>query len=80
MFSVSHRLDSWKNLLSGLGTTRDKSTYTHLAGGTSLPAEYLEQLYLNDDIAARICDLVPSEMLRQGINIHVNDEPFKERV
>jgi phage-related protein (TIGR01555 family) len=77
MLSMSERLDSWKNLLSGLGTSRDKSTHLHLAKGSALPAEYLEQLYLNDDIAARICDLVPSEMLRQGLDIRVNDEPFK---
>lgn len=71
------RLDSWKNLLTGLGSSRDKSTHLHLGKGSALPAEYLEHLYLNDDIAARICDLVPSEMLRQGLDIWVNDEPFK---
>lgn len=77
MLSVSDRLDSWKNLLTGLGGSRDKSTHLHLSKGSALPAEYLEQLYLNDDIAARICDLVPHEMLRQGVCIKVNDEVFQ---
>lgn len=76
MLSLEERNDSWHNLLSGLGTGRDKSTYTHLAANNKFPPEYFEQLYLNDDIAARICDLVPYEMLRQGFSIKVNDEDF----
>jgi phage-related protein (TIGR01555 family) len=76
MLSLTERNDSWHNLLSGLGTARDKSLYTHLSPTVRLPPEYLEQLYINDDIAASICDLVPFEMLRQGFTIKVNDEDF----
>jgi len=76
MLSLEERNDSWQNLLSGLGTGRDKSTYNHLAPNDRFHPEYLEQLYVNDDIVARICDLVPSEMLRQGFSIKVNDEDF----
>ncbi len=76
MFSLEERNDSWQNLLSGLGTGRDKSTYSHLLPNDRFQPEYLEQLYLNDDIVARICDLVPSEMLRQGFSIKVDDEDF----
>jgi phage-related protein (TIGR01555 family) len=77
MFSLKQRNDSWQNLLLGIGSGRDKSTYTHLAVKDTLPAEYLEQLYLNDDIAARICELLPYEMLRQGLSVKVNEEEFK---
>jgi phage-related protein (TIGR01555 family) len=76
MLSLEDRNDSWQNLLSGLGSGRDKSTYTHLSPSDRFQPDYLEQLYINDDIAARICDLVPSEMLRQGFSIKVNDEDF----
>jgi phage-related protein (TIGR01555 family) len=76
MLSLNERNDSWQNLLSGLGTGRDKSTYARLFPNQTLAADYLEQLYLNDDIAARICELVPYEMLRQGISIKVNDKEF----
>jgi len=76
MFSLEERNDSWQNLLSGLGTSRDKSTYAHLSPNECFPPAYLEQLYVNDDIAARICDLLPGEMLRQGSSIKVDDEPF----
>lgn len=77
MFSIKERNDSWQNLLSGLGNARDKTTYTHIFPNQSLPYEYLEELYFNDDIAARICDLVPYEMLRQGVSIRANGEHFK---
>jgi phage-related protein (TIGR01555 family) len=76
MLSIKERNDSWQNLLSGLGSARDKSTYAHLHPNEGLATEYLEQLYLNDDIAARICDLVPYEMLRQGFSIKVDDQDF----
>jgi uncharacterized protein len=74
MLSLNERNDSWQNLLTGLGTTRDKAVYSHYAPNSDLPFEYLEQLYLNDDIAARIVELVPNEMLRQGFLIN-NENP-----
>jgi phage-related protein (TIGR01555 family) len=76
MLSLKERNDSWHNLLTGLGNGRDKSTYTHLGAVQRFSPEYLEHLYLNDDIAARICDLVPYEMLRQGFSIKVDDQEF----
>lgn len=44
---------------------------------STLRTEYSEQLYQSDDIAARICDLLPYEMLRQGLSVKVNEEEFK---
>lgn len=76
MLHINDRYDSWQSLLSGLGTARDKATSTHFIPDTVLSAEYLEELYLKDDIAARICDLVPHEMMRQGFLATVNDEKF----
>src|SRR5690606_31088464 len=76
MLSLEERNDSWQNLLSGLGTARDKTAYTHVSPNHALSTEYLEQLYFSDDIAARICEIIPYEMLRQGISIKVNGENF----
>ena len=77
MLSLADRNDSWQNMLTGLGSGRDKATYNHLSPNNRLPAEYLEHLYDNDDIAARICDLLPNEMMRQGIKISADSEPIK---
>lgn len=77
MLSLSERNDSWQNLLTGLGTSRDKALYSHYAPEAALPLEYLEQLYLNDDLASRIVDLVPNEMLRQGFLIN-KESPYEK--
>src|SRR5690606_11452869 len=76
MWSLEQRNDSWKNLLTGLGSHRDKGVYTHFSSENRLSYEYLEELYMNDDIAARICELIPHEMLRQGFSITLHGEPF----
>lgn len=70
MFSLTERNDSWQNFLTGLGGKRDKASYNHLSPDNRITPEYLEQLYINDDIAARIIDLVPHEMMRQGFRIN----------
>lgn len=76
MLSLADRNDSWENMLTGFGSGRDKATYNHLSPNNRLTTEYLEHLYDNDDIAARICDLLPNEMMRQGMSIQINSEPF----
>lgn len=76
MLPLKERNDSWQNLLTGLGTNRDKTSHSYLASNDTLSLPYLENLYLNDDIAARICDLLPNEMLRQGFLITVNEQNF----
>lgn len=76
MFSLADRNDSWQNMLTGLGTGRDKAIHNQLQPNNRLPAEYLEHLYDNDDIAARICDLLPNEIMRQGIHILLGGQDF----
>ncbi|MCA9508977.1 MAG: DUF1073 domain-containing protein [Myxococcales bacterium] len=76
MLPLEERNDSWHNMLSGLGTHRDKSSYTHIQPNKRFSPQYLEQLYLNDDIAARICELVPYEMLRQGFSLKIDESDF----
>jgi len=76
MSFLNQRLDSWKNFLTGLGSFRDKGSFTHFNPDYRLSYEYLESLYMHDDIAARVCELIPHEMLRQGFNITVDGEEF----
>jgi uncharacterized protein len=62
-------LDEWTNPNTGIGTGHDKvvGTQFQVLTGPLMPSQ-LEDLYHNDDIAARICDLIPRTALR---------EPFK---
>ncbi len=59
------RLDAWANALSGLGTTRDKTTSTLPYVEQVLSPQMLEVIYHTDDIAARIVSAVPDECFRE---------------
>lgn len=63
-------LDAWQNGLTGVGTARDKVTSTifQTSTGAMLPSQ-LEDLYHNDDVAARICDLIPETALREPFQL-----------
>ena len=66
------RTDSWVNVITGLGTlTRDKRMANEFEATPRLSDEQLENLYHGDDMAARACDALPEEMLRQGFEIKI---------
>jgi phage-related protein (TIGR01555 family) len=69
------RVDSWSNAVTGLGqASLDKSANgVHLASRIHTDA-YWDDLYNDDPIARRICEIVPNEMLREGFDLHVEDD------
>ena len=71
---MTQRFDNWSNALSGLGhSLRDKVLQTQYTPDAVLSDARLEDLYHGDDMAARVCDLIPDEMLRQGFQIQCED-------
>lgn len=72
------RLDSWQNGVTGFGTDRDKTTYTAFLGPAYLTDEQLSNLYHGDDLAARMVDIVPDEMLREGFAVDLGDPEQSE--
>jgi phage-related protein (TIGR01555 family) len=71
--SAMRRFDAWSNTFTGLGTTRDKMTFSTFSAPGKLADDYLDNLYHGDDMAARSCDTVPEEMLRRGFEIRSDD-------
>lgn len=69
------RADSWSNALTGIGTARDKITASTFAHDGLLQFGILEDLYHNDDMAARCVDAVPEQMMREGFEIDVQEDP-----
>lgn len=66
-------LDGWQNVLTGLGFTgRDKRMGAQLTYNR-ISAEYAEQLYAGDDIAAAIIDTLPEDALRQWFTVSSNE-------
>ena len=60
----SYRLDGWQNVLTGLGTSRDKSTYAEVIP-TVLTQQQCEDLWKGDDMADLIVTALPGESLRE---------------
>jgi len=67
------RFDSWVNEFTGFSTWRDKTTYGKFAPSGRLSDSELSALYHGDDIAARIVDAIPQEMLREGFDVLTGD-------
>lgn len=65
------RVDGWVNSITGFGTDRDKSTYGYILPNRTLSDEELSALYHSDDMAARMVDVVPQEMMREGFGIEL---------
>ena len=63
--NVAHK-DGWSNLITGLGTSIDKRTQQQVFWQPQQP-EFYEQLYAGDELAARICNVVPEEALRRWV-------------
>jgi phage-related protein (TIGR01555 family) len=60
----SHR-DGWTNMVSGMGTRKDKSRYTTYAPDVLLPLETLAALYTGDGLAASIIDIFADDLTRE---------------
>ncbi len=67
------RLDTWTNPATGFGTGRDKTEYGFVLPNRILTDIELSALYHSDDMAARMIDVIPNEMLREGFSFETGD-------
>ncbi len=77
----SKRADGWKNALTGVGTlTHDKREHSHFELDL-ISYEEARKLYRGDDLAARIVNKLPEEMMREGYSLTIENsegEPNKD--
>lgn len=67
------RSDGWVSALTGIGTVRDKRQSYGFA--TSMLDDWmLEELWRSNDMAARIIELPPEEMMRAGYRVCMGDD------
>lgn len=62
------KTDGWQNVQTGLGTFADKRRHTHFAPNGIISDAQLEAIYADDGLGARIIDLLPDDMLRNGFH------------
>lgn len=71
------RRDSWKNVLSGLGTSKDKSTLAKNAGSvpsfTRLVDVYLQGLYYSDGRIKNAVNIPAEKMTQSGFEVEGDD-------
>ena len=60
------KFDGWANLFSGLGTKADKTKSTRAVPTGFLTDEEKEIIYADDGLGARVIDLLPDDMMKQG--------------
>jgi uncharacterized protein len=68
--SAVPRVDGWRNLITRLGTAFDKRTQSTYQAGAVTWAE-AEEMWRGSDMAARIIERTPDEMLRQGWDVNI---------
>lgn len=68
------RKDGWLNLFTGLGTKADKTKSTRAVPTGFLTDAEKEIVYADDGLGARIVDLLPDDMMKQGWHYKFDDE------
>ena len=66
--------DGWMNLFSGLGTKADKKKSTRVMPDGFLTDTELEIVYADDGLGARVIDLLPEDMMKQGWHYEFENE------
>lgn len=74
---IKERADGWISAMSGQGTAKDKRQYQLFQ---AIGTNYVEntELWRGDDLAGRIVETVPNEMLREGWELVIEGERGKE--
>jgi len=71
---ATQRVDGLINVLTALGTDRDKATHTHAAWVQPLDPMTLRALYRGSKYVGRICDLPAAEATREGWTVDAEAE------
>jgi phage-related protein (TIGR01555 family) len=74
------RFDSIVNVVTGFGTSMDKSTYAQILPDRDLTDWELSALYHSQSMAARVVDIVPQEMLREPFSVETGDATLDEAI
>ena len=75
------RSDGYAEAFTGLGTSRDRSSYVRAKSAFLLQQQELSDMYLSDGFARKIVDVVAEECTRAGFELEgFEDESLKDNV
>lgn len=73
------RNDGWSNLVTMLGTSSDKRSYSQIQWEYRTP-DFFEQMYAGGGIPARIVDLIPEESMRHWVEWTGVDKKTSDKI
>lgn len=76
----SARYDGWRSALTGIGHSSYDKRLSHSFLAETVDGDLAAELWRGDDLAARVIETVPSEMLRQGFDVRFEDAELSEVV
>ncbi|MDR1301111.1 MAG: DUF1073 domain-containing protein [Treponema sp.] len=71
--------DGWKNVITGLGSAKDKNRYTRSKMDGVLSDIELESIFADDGLGARIVTLLPDDMFREGWDYEFPDQEDEDK-
>ena len=75
----SENMDGWFNVITGLGTPRDKNTYADLVWQRTT-REGAESLYSADEMGNKTARLIPEDGTREGVTWNMDENVDQEEV
>jgi phage-related protein (TIGR01555 family) len=71
--------DAWRNIITGLGTGKDKTTYS-VNEWVKTPKEVAESLFSSDEIGAKAAKIIPYDGTREGITWDMDSDADHETI
>lgn len=68
-FSLLERFDDWMNVITNLNVKGKDKRVSARAMAEILTEAEAEEIYASDDIAAKVCDMVAEDMVREGFKL-----------
>ena len=76
---VHSNFDGWKNILTGLGTERDKNTFSEV-NWQRVAREDADAMYAADEMGNKIARLIPYDGTREGVTWNMDKSVDQESV
>ncbi len=73
-------LDGWQNIVTGMGTAKDKKTFTEIEPWEPKDEYTCRFLYTTDEIARKCATLIPNDAIREGISWNMDETERHEQV
>jgi len=76
--ALKSRMDGFKNLLTGYGTSRDHGEQFTFSRDALINSQTLKDMYSDHELCWKLVDLLPDDALAAGIEINEDDEDLIE--